>query len=229
MVQVNTWAGGIFVDHMLYDFRENVPPWASTGRRWPRDLREGSICSWTAEECLNWARVIWRWFFQQFYTMIDATGSFDRLDPLDLASLDAVVGAWEKLEGWLFPAMDRHGLSLDLADFRLKCLHYALYLKNHAIGDSRAFPLGLQTHTLHCLGAHLWKYYEWWGNVREHQCFCFERMASELTQSLSAWNGRGEGGTFLARRLRVKQASMLHMDHYLVGYVTTGFFTMIVL
>ena len=215
--QVNTWAAGMFVDHMLYDFRVNVAPLFSTGRRFARDVRDGSICSWTAEECLNFARITWRWFFQQFYTMLDRTGHIDNLNPIDLASLDAVVGAWERFEGWLFPVMDRNGLSLSLEDFSHRCVEYALYLKNHRIHGQRAFPVTLQTHTLHCLGAHLWQYFDWWGNVREHQCFCFERVASELTQTLSAWNGRGEGGSFLARRLRLKEASRLYVDRHITG------------
>ena len=220
--QVNTWAAGMFVDHMLYDFRLNVPPVFSTGRRFARDVRDGSICSWTAEECLNFARITWRWFFQQFYMMLDRTGNIDNLDPIDLASLDAVVGAWELFEGWLFPAMDRNGLSLSLGDFSQRCVRYALYLKNHRINGKRTFPVTLQTHTLHCLGAHLWRYFHWWGNVREHQCFCFERVASELTQTLSAWNGRGEGGSFLARKLRWKQASRSYVDRHITGCDITG-------
>lgn len=219
---MNTWgAAGLFVDHLFYDFRVNVPPWGSTGRRFPRDLRDGSICSWTAEECLNWARVVWRWFFQQFYTMLDTTGQYDQMNPLALASLDAVVEAWEKLEGWLFPAMDRNGVSLSLTDFRERCLEYAMHLKNHTIDGVRTFPVGLQTHTLHALGAHLWRYQGWWGNVREHQCYVFERMAATLTQTLGAWNGRGEGGDFLARKLRSKEASQQHVDAF-IGYVPTG-------
>ena len=120
--QVNTWAAGMFVDHMLYDFRLNVPPLFSSGRRFARDVRDGSICSWTAEECLNFARITWRWFFQQFYTILDRTGNIDNLDPIDLASLDAVVGAWELFEGWLFPVMDRNGLSLPLEEFSQRCV-----------------------------------------------------------------------------------------------------------
>ena len=113
----------MFVDHMLYDFRVNVPPMFSTGRRFARDVRDGSICSWTAEECLNFARITWRWFFQQFYTMLDRTGHIDHLNPIDLGSLDAVVGAWERFERWLFPVMDRNGLSLSLQEFshRWRC------------------------------------------------------------------------------------------------------------
>ena len=72
--EVNTWAAGMFVDHMLYDFRLNVPPVFSTGRRFARDVRDGSICSWTAEECLNFARITWRWFFQQFYKVYRQPG-----------------------------------------------------------------------------------------------------------------------------------------------------------
>ena len=135
--------------------------------------------------------------------MLDRTGNIEDLNPIDLASLDAVVGAWEKFERWLFPAMDRNGLSLSLVDFRQRCLEYALHLKKHCINGRRTFP-----HTLHCLGAHLWQYFEWWGDVREHQCFCFERVASELTQTLFAWDARGEGGSFLARKLLVIEASV---------------------
>ena len=101
--QVNTWAAGRFVDHVLYDFRVNVPSLFSTGRRFARDVRAGSICSWTAEECLTFARLTWGWFFQQFYTMLDRTSHIECLDPIDSASLDVVVGAWELFEGWLFP------------------------------------------------------------------------------------------------------------------------------
>ena len=221
--QVNTWAAGMFVDQVLYDFRVNVPSLFSIGRRFACDVRDGSICAWAAEECLNLARLTWRWFFQQFYTMLDITGNIENLNPIDLASLDAVVGAWELFEGWLFPAMDRNGLSLSLTDFRQRCVDYALHLKGHRINGKRTFPVTLQTHTLHCLGAHLWRYLEWWGDVREHQCFCFERVASELTQTLSAWNGRGEGGSFLACKLRLKQASQLHVDRNITGYDITGY------
>ena len=38
--QVNTWAVGLFVDHMLYDFRVNVHPLFNTGRRLARDVRD---------------------------------------------------------------------------------------------------------------------------------------------------------------------------------------------
>ena len=55
--QVNAWAAEMFVDHMLYDFRVNASPPFSTGRRFARDVCDGSICSWTAEECLNLLRI----------------------------------------------------------------------------------------------------------------------------------------------------------------------------
>ena len=38
--QVNNWAAGMFVDHMLYEFRVNVPPLSSTRRRFARDVRD---------------------------------------------------------------------------------------------------------------------------------------------------------------------------------------------
>ena len=48
-------------------------------------------------------------------------------------------------------------------------------------------------------------------------------MASELTQTLSAWNGRGEGGSYLARRLRLKEASGLYVDRHITGCDITGY------
>ena len=95
--------------------------------------------------------------------------------------------------------------------------------KNHRINGQSTSPVTLQTHTLHCLGAHLWRYPDWWENVREHQCFCFERVGSELTQTLSAWNGRGKGGSYLARRLRLKEASRLYVDRHITGCDITGY------
>ena len=64
------------------------------------------------------------------------------------------VGA---VRGMAIPVMDRNGLSLSLEDFSQRCVDCAMYLKNHRINGQRTFPVTLQTHTLHCLGAHLWR------------------------------------------------------------------------
>ena len=115
----------------------------STGRRFARDVRDGSICSWIAEECLNFARITRRWFFQQFYTTLDRTGHIIDLNPIDLGSLDAVLGAWE-----------RFGLSLSLEDFNQRCADFALYLKNHRINGQHTFPVTLQPHTHYTTWGH---------------------------------------------------------------------------
>ena len=205
--QVNTWEAGFFLDHLLYDFRANLPPSFTTGRRFPRDFRAKAVCSWTHEEGINFARIMWRWLLQQFYTRIDGTGSGSEED---LQLLDAVSGAWTKLEGWLLPLMERTGCPLTPDELSVKTFEYALYLRDAHIGGLRAFPFGRFTCTLQTL-MHLHCYVLWWGNLRDHQCFCYERVASELTQLLAGWNGRGGCGDYLARKLMLRQVSEQHI------------------
>jgi hypothetical protein len=45
---VNTYDGGFFIDHMMYDFRVTMPPSFARGRRYPRDLSHAAISSWSA-------------------------------------------------------------------------------------------------------------------------------------------------------------------------------------
>ena len=202
---VNNWGTGMYVDHLFFRFRSNMNAAFSRGRRFPRDLTHAAISSWSAEECLIFLRLEWRWLLQQFRDMWDAAG----VDVPDV--FEVLQTAWVYLEELLLPLLDRRGCQIPPEAVKLNAFQYMLHLATIKTDGRQAFCLALQTYTLHS-SMHLWKFMGWWGNLFELWCFKFERMASELTQLLTGWNGRGEPGSYIARRMALQHASTVHMQ-----------------
>jgi hypothetical protein len=194
----------MFVDHLFYGFRRNMSSSFSGGRRFPRDMSHAAISSWSAEECLIFLRLEWRWFLQQFR------------DSWELSSMEVpevfevLQTAWANLEKLFLPLLDRRGCQISPLEVKQNAYGYVLHLAKETIGGKQGFSLALQTYTLHSV-IHLWQHLIWWGNSFEMWCFKYERMAAELTQLLRGWNGRGEPGSFIARKMALKHASTVHM------------------
>lgn len=194
----------MFVDHLFYAFRRNMSPSFSRGRRFPRDLSHAALSAWSAEECLIFLRLVWRWFLQQFRDTWDLSG-------VQVPEVFEVLqAAWIHLEALLLPLLDRRGCQLSPLQVKRNAYAYVLHLAKATVGGQQAFSLALQTYTLHST-IHLWQHLKWWGNSFEMWCFKYERMAAELTQLLAGWNGRGEPGSFIARKMALKHASSVHM------------------
>jgi hypothetical protein len=201
---VNNWAGGFFIDHLFYGFRRNMGPSFARGRRFPRNLTHAAISAWSAEECLIFLRLEWRWFLQQFRDSWDLAG-------VEVPEVFQVLEkAWVLLENLLLPLLDRRGCQLTPLEVKHTAYAYVLHLAKATVGGQQAFCIALQTYTLHSV-LHLWQHLVWTGNAFEMWCFKYERMAAELTQLLAGWNGRGEPGGFIARKMALKHASTVHM------------------
>jgi hypothetical protein len=214
---VNNWSGGMFIDHLLYGFRRNINPSFSRGRRFARDLSHAAIMAWSAEECLIFLRLEWRWFMQQFRDSWELAGL-----PIP-AVFQVLEDAWTLLEKLFVPLLDRRGCQQTPLQVKHNAYAYVLHLAKATTSGQQAFCLGLHTYTLHST-LHLWQHLEWWGNSFEMWCFKYERMASELTQMLTGWNGRGEPGGFIARKMALKQASSMHMTSILERCLSQNMF-----
>jgi hypothetical protein len=197
---VNTWEDGVWVNRIAAGFRRNVHPGFGTGRRFFRDLTPEMVASWTAEECLVFLRLQWRFLLQQLVDVQIRAGQ----DVPEVMSV--LIEAWEKLEAALLPHMDRRGCQLSEESLRQSACAYQLHLVHATIAGHRAFSLSYMTHTVHML-THLHKYHRWWGDLWTHWCFVYERMASEVTQLLTGWHG-GEPASYVAKRLSLKRASV---------------------
>jgi hypothetical protein len=195
----------MFIDHLFYAFRRNMGPSFSRGRRFPRDLTHAAISAWSAEECLIFLRLEWRWFLQQFRDSWDLAG-------VEVPEVFQVLeAAWIHLENLFLPLLDRRGCQQSATQVKHNAYAYVLHLAKATIDGRQAFCIALHTYTLHSV-LHLWQHLLWWGNPFEMWCFKYERMAAELTQLLAGWNGRGEAGGFIARKMALKHASSVHMS-----------------
>ena len=119
---INNWENGFFIDHLLYGFRRNMSSGFSRGRRFARDLSHASVSSWSAEEALIFLRLQWRWLLQQFLNMWQDAGNA-------VPEVFVVLTqAWELLEAFLLPQLDRRGCQETPENVRTAALHYMLHL-----------------------------------------------------------------------------------------------------
>jgi hypothetical protein len=195
---INEWDFGFWLHMLASFFRRNMHPGFSTGRRYFKLLSHEAIASWTAEECLIWLRLQWRFFLQQFIDMYLDRGL---VVPEILLVL---VTAWELLAAVLLPYMDRRGVVVPVDELKMNAVKYQAHMRDAKVGGKRAFSLGFLGYTAHST-IHLHKYVQWWGALWELWCFKFERVASELTQMLTGWSTQGGAAEFLARRLALKR------------------------
>jgi hypothetical protein len=198
---INNWSDGFWLHLLGAFFRMNMHPGFSQGRRYFRELSHEAIASWTAEECLIWLRLQWRFFLQQFIDMYVDRGL---VVPEVLVVL---VRAWELLADLLLPHMDRRGVVVPVKELAERSVKYQCHMREATIGGVRAFSLGFLGYTAHST-THLHKFVQWWGALWELWCFKCERVASELTQMLTGWNTHGGAAEFLARRISLKRASI---------------------
>jgi hypothetical protein len=196
---VNNWETGVWLHEVGSAFRRNMHPGFSTGRRFFKDLSHAAVAAWTAEECLIWLRLQWRFVLQQFVDMYDEVPEI----------LSVLIRAWELLSELLMPYMDRRGCLVPIDELAENSVAYQSHLREATVGGKRAFSLGFLGYTAHCT-THLHWFVQWWGALWEVWCFKCERVASELTQMLTGWGGGG-AAEFLARRLALKRASMLRV------------------
>ena len=197
----------VWCDVILKDFKRDLPPAFCQGRRIPWDLSHTAITSWSAEECLIWVRFVWRLLFAELRLSHTSTGAV--VPPL----LDAVQHLWELLESALLPLLDQRGLDPQkIGEVREGFVMLLHGMQETRLNGEPVLSLMYMTQTFHSL-LHLPSFVEWWGNLTEHWCFVFERMAGLMTTTLRGYNHRGRHtgvGAWLSNRMMLSAVSRQH-------------------
>lgn len=191
------------MDSLCDMFRANMPPGFARGRRFPRNLSHAAISGWTAEECLVFLRIEWRYICSQFLHMWHESGK----ETPEI--FQVVMEGLTLFSNAIAPFLDRRGCQSSMEQLRDAAVKYVRHMVHAQVDGQRVYSLAFCTHTQHMV-LHLWRHLGYWGDLFEHWCFLFERMASEITTLLVGWNGT-EAGAYIGRRLSMKATSTRHM------------------
>ena len=127
--------------------------------------------------------------------------------------LDALQHIWSLFEAAVLPLLDRRGVDPNLLpELRDSVVQFLHAVKETRINGRRVLSLLHVTQTFHAL-LHLPNFVMWWGNLWEHWCFVFERIAGVVTTALRGYNHRAKAtgvGAWLCNRLMINEVSKRH-------------------
>ena len=120
--------------HSLFDmFRANMPPGFARGRRFPRNLSHAAISGWTAEECLVFLRIEWRYICSQFLHMWHESGK----ETPEI--FQVVMEGLTLFSNAIAPFLDRRGCQSSMEQLRDAAVKYVRHMVHAQVDGQRVY------------------------------------------------------------------------------------------